>query len=281
MLKPFQELATPRHILQDSQPDDNSNPLLEKPTVLPTITLEHHHPHDNSNYFLVIPEVLSVLTESIFELKGISIKRISTIKVTYPDTNDSDNDTLDFDEATQLYNVKDNYILEQDLKDIPVYCLKTPSCKVDFVTIPSFRNKIIYNLLANTILSSYDVHRLITFGTCELCEEETVRKLISKDYHDSPTVLHKISDMVPPNIVTGIAGSFSSRAALVNIPFATIGVDAEGAFSLDMEKLNLDAVSTVAPVLNEMFNIDSTGQFLKFIESKLDLKRASNGGLYM
>ncbi|VEU23650.1 DEKNAAC105073 [Brettanomyces naardenensis] len=289
-LKPYQEFATPRHILQDSQLEDTGNPLTEKPVTLPEVTITSQYPNDRSDFLLVIPEVLSVLSDSIVAFQSEEqIKQISTIQVAYPESHGADAlEESDFDEDTQLYKAKDNYIFSHDSKDIPVYRLDTPAYKVDFITVPVFHSKIIYNLLANKLFNIFEMDRLITVGTSELNGNGTVNKLLSRNYYtvdelSSPQkrLLDGIPNMKPPNVITGASGAFTSRSTFFNTPHFTLAVDAEGAFNLDLEKLNLDAVVDAAIVLNDLLGFDSTSKFQSIVEAKIELKRAEAGGLYM
>lgn len=263
---------------------------MEKNVSIPEISISHNHPNDGADYFVVIPSVLKTISKALFEsLPANSVKEISTIEVSYSNRESDNEDTNSFDEETQLYKAKKVHPFAKDCQKIPIYRVETDLIKIDLITCPAFQNRITYNLLANTIMCAYNIKSLVVLGTAEIDGRRLIAKLLSS--HKYPTVenmkdtqnqiLDKIPNLEPPAVVTGISGSFASRAAFTNVPCLVLVADAEGAFNLDMEQVNPEAMGAMAVVLNSYLELDQTGKFKTNLEKETTLKKSANGELYI
>lgn len=242
----------------------------------------------------MIPAPLKAISDSMLALNGKNkIRQISTVKVMYKETKDQQKDEEgaedEFDDDTQLYKAKQSYLLKNDSKDVPIYRLNTSSLTIDILACPIFQNKVTYNLLANSILNSYTIKNMIVLATSELTGHGLLNKLLSShkytqmvNFTDSQLQsLKSIPTITPPTAITGISGSFASRATFEKIPYLTLVTDAEGAFNLDMEQLNIDAAELLAVTLNKLLNLDNSPKFLQAVKTRLELKRAGSSALYM
>ncbi|ODV86053.1 hypothetical protein CANARDRAFT_28103 [[Candida] arabinofermentans NRRL YB-2248] len=290
MLRPFQEFATPRHIIQDNQVDDT---LDGTEPIIPTITIDHHL-NTVSDYFIAIPQVLELVSDAILLSYTKNATIISTISVTFPDLEAGDemehhdnNDDQDdeFDEDEQLYRSSANYSIKQDEKKINVFQITLPSnTKINLITIPTFKNKFIYNMLSIKILDEYKINeQLICLGTSELNNNETINKLISKSISSFPSklLINQVPDLAPPHFITGSAGALISRSNIKKIKNVNLIVDAEGAFHMDLERFNYEALVDLGIVLSDYLSLNQS--VVQNIENKLKFRKASSGssGLYL
>jgi len=269
--------------------------LNETPVALPDISITHSVPNEGADYFLVIPASLKAISDALLAAHGKNkVSQMSTVRVVYKESDDGqqkegEEAEDEFDDATQLYRAKQSCLLKNDSKDIPIYRLSTGSKTIDMFTCPIFQNKVTYNLLTNVILDSYVLSNMLVLATSELTGHGLLNKLISSRTYSrmtNPTslqqeILESIPTLTPPAAITGISGSFASRATFMKVPCLTLVADAEGAFNLDMEQLNIDAAETLAINLSRFLSLDSSSKFIKEVKTRLELKRAGNSGLYV
>lgn len=216
------------------------------------------------NQVLVIPPALNLIWDAVSEQNP---QKLGTIDVEF-EKQQVDDDAQEFDEQEQLYIPKTTEHVESN--QVPLYQLTTSKGNVALVAIPIFKDKIVYNLIAAEILRNL-AGQYVILGTSEV-GEPSLQKLSNDSSIDIP-------DMQPPSVLTGVGGAFSARAAFEDVPFITLAVDSEGAFTLDTEKPNLDAVLSLSKVLVSLLGLDKS--FVASVQQRITRKRANAGGLYL
>ncbi|GME72934.1 unnamed protein product [Ambrosiozyma monospora] len=290
MLRPFQEFSTPRHILQDNQFDTSEQEILqEQEPIIPEIKIDHHIKTD-SDMLIVIPQVLDLVAQSLIAIGGKQVKHLSTIYVGFPELDNQkqkqEKGSIDeeFDDEEQLYKSSASYYLaKQDEKAIKLYQIENgQGTKINFLTIPIFKSKLIYNLLSNIIFSGYNIKQLVTLGTGELNSNETINVLASsndvlKKAITESGFISQIPTFKPPHFITGPIGSIISGSVFQGVDNLTFVAAAEGAFHLDLERVNHDSFIDLGTVLADYLKLDGGDhKFVKIVETKLKYKKAAS-----
>ncbi|KAG7744212.1 hypothetical protein KL932_001535 [Ogataea haglerorum] len=247
--------------------------LLEKEPIIPTITVDHHI-HTQNTYFVAVPEVLRTVYDALLQLAPSKV--VSSIKVSFPELEEQE-EVEEFDDEEQLYKSSTAVLAQQDSKTIELRQTRLNNQDINFLLVPVFKNKLIYNLVASALFQHFGISKLVCFATSELSGLHTLNKLVSPNFKlpRKELLLEQVPDMRPPNFITGAPGALVSHANIYNVEVAAIAVSAEGAFQLDMEKFDVAALVDLAAVVDDYLGLG--GDYVQIVRELAKVKKAGSG----
>ncbi|ONH65208.1 Proteasome chaperone 1 [Cyberlindnera fabianii] len=265
VFKPWTDQRALRHLLEDNE-EDFSTPL-----HLPNVSMESSEGLKSfTGTLLVIPESLKFITETLNKLypetstlAELVIKKKFTRRI----------DSEDFIEDEQLYAATEADKVHEEIVSSTISITKYTEL-LAICCVKNYENidKINYTLVSTSLLNSSTNATIVTLTPGTLPFDQLIATLGGK------WSTEQYVQLVPPFVVTGIAGSLISQAQILGKEVHALVLQSEGVPGF--EKVNEYAVEEIANLLKDRFKLGD--EFTKTLNVVLHSgKSVNNLGLYL